>query len=358
MIKGNRDTTPQDFLDRIFDILTFDPLEFIRMDNKARVAKLRETAHVELDFEALAAEHETDYKERANLKKEANAIEARINAMATLEGLPKEKLDDAAILAQLNEAAEANRKAQATYKAKQDLGAAAARMGAEVENMDQRISGQLGRIEEMKKELAEAERFLKDWKHERAELAKKHKAAEERYQAAPAGDPIDVGALTAELQSAQRTNRAIDAWRAKEALKKELAAKDQEWKKVDDRMAAREEKKRTTLAKAKIPIEGLNFNESMTEVYFNGLPLENLGEGEQIRLSTRIAMAANPKLRVLLIRNGEALDDAGLKTLYEMAIENDFQIWMARVDTSGKVGIFLEDGVVTARNEVAEAVTQ
>jgi hypothetical protein len=53
---------------------------------------------------------------------------------------------------------------------------------------------------------------------------------------------------------------------------------------------------------------------------------------------------------VLCIRHGEALDEDGLKILAELAEENDFQIWMARVDSSGKVGIVLEDGMIARRN--------
>jgi hypothetical protein len=34
-----------------------------------------------------------------------------------------------------------------------------------------------------------------------------------------------------------------------------------------------------------------------------------------------------------------------------MAEANDFQIWLETVDTTGKVGIYLEDGEVKAINE-------
>lgn len=351
MLKGKRETTPQDFLDRIFDILTFDPLEFIRMDAKKQVAKLRETAHVDLDFDALAEEHDADYKARAAVNAERKAISSRIEGMQTLEGLPFEKLDEGAILAKLNEAGEANRKAQDTFKAKQELGSKAASARAAIEDNERLITSQTSKVKDLEEQLKTARNVLKAAENTRKSLMLAAGEAQVAYEAAPAGDPIDVGALTAELQSAQRTNRAIDQWRAKEELRKQLAGKDKEWQAIDQRMSTREERKRLAVAKAKIPVEGLSFNDSMTEVRFNGLPLENLGEGEQIRLSTRIAMAANPKLRVLCIRHGEALDEAGMKILYDMAIENNFQIWMARVDTSGRVGIVLEDGVVVAEND-------
>lgn len=354
MIKGKRETTPQAFLDQIFDILTFDPLEFIRMTPKDQVAKLRETARVDLDFDALAAEHEEDYKLRAALNAERKAINARIEGMQTLEGLPFEKLDEGAILAKLEQAGEANRKMQEVFKAKQELGKKAASAHAAMDDNERFIAMQKDKIKGIEDQLAEAKKVLKAAENSSKSLAKVADERQKDYENAPAGDPIDVGALTAELQSAQRTNRAIDQWRAKEQLKKELAAKDREWAAVDQRMTAREEKKRVAVAKAKIPVEGLTFNDSMTEVRFNGLPLENLSTSEQIWLSTRIAMAANPRLRVLCIRSGDALDEASMKMLYDMAVENNFQIWLTRWDTTGRVGIVLEDGVVVAENEAAE----
>jgi hypothetical protein len=62
-------------------------------------------------------------------------------------------------------------------------------------------------------------------------------------------------------------------------------------------------------------------------------------------------MAANPVLRVLFVRHGEALDEKGIKTMYEIADANKFQVVMARVETSGKVGIVMEEGRIKARND-------
>ena len=103
------------------------------------------------------------------------------------------------------------------------------------------------------------------------------------------------------------------------------------------------------LTDAKLPVEGLIFNE--TQVLYNGLPLENLGEGEQIRISTQLAMAANPKLRVIFIRHGEALDEDRIAAMAKLAEEHDFQIWMSKVDSTGNIGIVMEDGMVKETHE-------
>lgn len=349
MIKGQRDKTPQEFLDDIFGELTFDPLAFIHMDTKEQIAELRKTAKVNVDFEAIAEANAEDYKTRGAINKEVDQLRVRINSMETLEGLPAQKVDESAILAKLNNAGEANRKAQETWRAKQELGQTAARIGVEKIEKERQINNQRFVIQELQKQIDQANKTLTDMEQQLVVLEERRQEAEEWFQAAPSGESVDVSALTQELQNAQRTNRAIDARQQKEQLQKELAEKKRASENITRQMEAREEQKRAALAKAKIPVDGLMFDENA--VTYNGLPLEQLGEGEQIRISTLIGMAANPRLRVLCIRHGEALDEDGMKVLAKMATEHDYQIWMSRVDSSGKTGIVLEDGMVVATHE-------
>ena len=66
----------------------------------------------------------------------------------------------------------------------------------------------------------------------------------------------------------------------------------------------------------------------------------------RLRVGIALAMKSNPRLRVLRIRDGSLLDDASMATVAEMAEANDFQVWIERVDTSGRVGFVVEDGSV------------
>jgi chromosome segregation ATPase len=350
MIKGKRDTTPEAFLNSIFDELTYDPLGFVQMSASDQVAKLRETAKVDLDFEAIAAAQDEDYKLRAKANKEVDRLEIELAGAKVLEGLPAEKIDEAGIMARLNAAAETNRQAQEVFKAKQDLGAKAAQIGIEKIEIRRRITANEAEIDRLEKLIKSARQVVSQLEKDEAAAEIRQKHAEEAFQAAPAGELIDMATLTSELQDAQRTNRAIEERRIYDTRKAELEEKRREASTINARMSQREENRRLAVSNAKIPIDGLAFNDAMTQVMYKGLPLENLGEGEQIRISALIGMAANPKLRVLCVRHGEALDDDGLQVLTALAEEHDFQIWMARVDSSGQVGIVLEDGMVARRN--------
>ena len=103
-------------------------------------------------------------------------------------------------------------------------------------------------------------------------------------------------------------------------------------------------KKRLTLAvqKANMPVDGISFQEN--EIFLNGIPLDQASDAEQLRLSCAIAMSQNSKLRVIRVKNGSLLDEESLKIFQEMADKHDYQVWIERVDTTGKVGFVIEDG--------------
>ena len=86
----------------------------------------------------------------------------------------------------------------------------------------------------------------------------------------------------------------------------------------------------------------------------NGVPFDQASDAEQLRVSTQIAIALNPQLRVIRIRDGSLLDDDAMKQLAEIADKNDFQIWIERVRSDDKVGFVIEDGHVKGQ-PVAEA---
>jgi hypothetical protein len=57
-----------------------------------------------------------------------------------------------------------------------------------------------------------------------------------------------------------------------------------------------------------------------------------------------MAIAKNPKLKVILVRDGSLLDHDSLKLVAERAAETDVQVWMERVTEGGPGGFVIEDG--------------
>jgi hypothetical protein len=96
----------------------------------------------------------------------------------------------------------------------------------------------------------------------------------------------------------------------------------------------------------KLPLEGLGFDDE--GVTYNGVPFKQSSGAEQLRVSVAMAMALNPTIRVLRVKDGSLLDDENMSVLEGMAKENDFQIWIEVVKTNG-VGFILEDGEIIAQ---------
>ena len=348
---GTKYSTPQAMLDDLMGELTFDPLEFIHMPPEAQVETLRKVVKIEEDVEALNTANKADYDKRTEVNREVARLDAEIGGMVVQGNLPKAKIDDAALMQQIGKVGERN-------KAIEEVRAAKSRLGYERTEAERMVQRQSESVTLMAADLMRLERELEEKREQmnvlvqgRATLQEKLEAATAAYEAAPEPEYLDTAKLTAELQQAQATNREIDRKAHRDQVKANLDAKRKESAEITRAMERRTEKKRAAIANAKMPVEGLTFSdESDATVLYNGIPLAQMGEGEQIKISARIAMAANPKLRILRIMHGEALDDDGLAVLAQLAEERDYQIWMARVETSGKVGIVLEDGEVKTDN--------
>ena len=120
---------------------------------------------------------------------------------------------------------------------------------------------------------------------------------------------------------------------------------------LEAEITAIDQAKAETLADANLPVKGLAFTEN--SVTFDGLPLEQASQAQQLRISVAIASALNPKLRAMLVRDGSLLDAESLALLKAEATTADLQLWLEQVGKDGE-GIVIEDGMVEgAEAEVA-----
>lgn len=151
-------------------------------------------------------------------------------------------------------------------------------------------------------------------------------------------------AIQAQLESANALN---DKLRANEsAMKGFLELKDltREAQNFTKEIEARRAERLAAISEAQLPVSGLSFDED--GVYFGGIPWDQLSGAQRIRVSVGMGIALNPKLKVLLIRDGEKLDEDNLKIIQEMADEYDYQIWIERVGKGEECSIIIEDGMV------------
>jgi DNA repair exonuclease SbcCD ATPase subunit len=175
-------------------------------------------------------------------------------------------------------------------------------------------------------------------------------------------EEIDISALTQQLETIRQQleqatthNRRVEDAKKYREMHAELTQTD---KAIDGLNRAielnkinKEEALEDALAEGPFKIKGLKLTE-------DGLMIEN-EEGQlvpfkqgsaarQIRISLGIGMAANPKLRVMYIRDGSLLNDKNMQIVREMAEENDYQVWVEVVsrNENDKMGVYIEDGRV------------
>ena len=342
-IAGARFPSPQTMLDELLGALSFDPLAFARMEPKEQFNTLRRTVKLSVDTDLLDQQNAADFARRTDVNRDAKALRARAEAIIFPAELPDAPVDDTALLNAIQKAGEENTEIEGR-KARREKAAsniAQMRTTAQVKFARQ---GEIARqVEELNKQAATLRIEFETIKAEADALEVKLKEAGDLPQ------PVDVGMIRRSLDAAKSVNVGIAKRSERAKLTAEAEVLEKSSAVLSEKITARETAKQDAIRSAKMPVEGLGFGTGRVE--FNGVPLEQAASSEQLRISLAIAMAANPKLRVIRIMDGSLLDSESLKQIAETAKAHDYQIWIERVDESGKIGIVIEDGAVKAVNK-------
>lgn len=331
--------------------LVFDPLEFVKLSPRNQVQIFQELMGV--DAEKDRELDNLDKAAKTPINAEIRVLEGQLANLPPALDLPLKPVDVDAIQKKIASVGEENAKQQAVAKARNDLGAVASKLGLEKQNNERLINGYTQKIAEIRLQLKQAEDALIAAQGEAQRLTKEHLAAEKAFQKAPEAKYVDVADLTMELQRAHGTNAAITANARRVQIGDQIQAKRDELAKLDTQIADRKTAREQAIKKAKLPVEGIELKtvgEDDEQVYYKGLPLKNISEGEQIRVTVEILMALQPKLRAMFIQRGESLDQKGYQVLEALAEKYKFQIWMAKLDTSGEEGYVLEEGRLKTNN--------
>jgi hypothetical protein len=332
--EGARYPSPQKMLDTLLGALSFDPLAFSRMDAKAQFDALRKFVPG-VDFDAIDRAQAGDYQKRTEVNRRHKDVKAVADQIKVADTAPVKPVDESALVAKLKDAGDHNADVE---RRKGNRGA----LAAQIANDESKCDVYKGDIADLEEKLEDMKEILKnsliDVDEKKAKLA----------AAPPLPEVIDTAVVVAQLSEARANNERHAKWtdeRNRRVLAldaaKALATESEE---LTKRMEKRLKDKQAAIAAAKLPIAGISFGEGT--VLLGDVPFDQASDAEKLRASVEMAMAANPKLRVIRIRDGSLLDEEGLKLVAEMADTRDCQVWLERVDGSGKVGIVLENGSI------------
>jgi DNA repair exonuclease SbcCD ATPase subunit len=365
---GARFPSPQRMLDGLVGKLTFDPLQFSREEPKKQLEILRSLVVLDVDVDALAGLNMKDFEERTDINRRAKALRAQADGIALPDDCPTERRDTTKIADRLQRAGEHNAAierararlatlAQQIGVTEQAIATAEAALPGTIAAIERRRDNDIAKIEEqiqaLHNRISEIKIAANDdiWNANEAQEKRlgELRAANDRLAQQIAAEPEppapeDAAAIRAELTSAEDTNALVDRWKQKSALVADAAALEERSAKLTEQIDARRKARADAIAAAKFPIEGLSFGDG--EVLYNDLPLSQASTAEQIEISMAIAMACNPKIRIVCIREGEKLDADGLKLVAKMAKENDYQVWLEDVRSTDPLAIIMEEGHV------------
>jgi energy-coupling factor transporter ATP-binding protein EcfA2 len=309
---------PQDAISALVGPISFDPLVFAR-DEGRRLAMLQDILGI--DLEALARQRTELYQQRREVNRRADeaAKLAAAYRRQVPDGTPDkpvsvtELVDELQDLEQENRAIDLERVRRASHiRAKDEMALA---------------------LKALERKAADARGALEILQDEQG-----------HWEPLPA--MLDAEPLRARIKEVEPINAAVA--RAKQAAERQRAADTHQGEAdaLTEQMAVLDAQRVDAIAAAHLPVEGLDLDGET--VMFNGVPFSQASSAEQLRVSVALAIAANPKLRVMLIRDGSLLDARNLAMIAEMAEAAGQQIWIERVGVGAETSIVMQDGEVKA----------
>lgn len=307
---GAKYSSPQGILDALVGKLAFDPLAFTRLSAKDQVKELLALVDLPIDLDQIASDRKQAFDERTEVGRQGKAF----GDITVDDSLPSVEVQASDLIQQIREAERADQEAKEAQSNANSARAAASQIREQIKELQAR----LGSLDELVV------------------------AEENRLAGLP--EPKDVQALEIELERVEEQNAAIRANNTAKVRKAEQDALRAKYEELTAKIAGLDKSKTDALAAAEFPIDGLSFDED--GVTYNGVPFSQASSAEQIRVSLAIAMALNPKLKVLRIADGSLLDADTLALIKEAVTANDYQLWIERVGNADEGAVIIEDGEV------------
>jgi len=285
---GRSYKTPQQLIDSFIGDLSFDPLEFAQMKEKEQRELLLGLINLDIDLAHTDTKIEVLYDQRRQKGQEVKLLQGQREDSE--EGLPDKLISIAELQEEYEKALSYNNNIDSIH--------------ARLIDYQHLLIDYEKQLEEIQKQIENTKINIKN--HEKY-LADKVK--------------VDTDPIKQNITNAESINEKIRARERNKEADRKFEKAQAEYDEFTKQIYALADSKKQALNKAKMPIKGLGINVSMA-----------------------IAVSFNPKLKVVLIRDGSLLDDDNMKIISEMAKGQDLQIWVERVNDQSGMAFIIEDG--------------
>lgn len=316
--------SPQALLDGLVGPISFDPLAFTRQEPKVQAETLRKL--VGIDFGLLDKQRAEAFAKRTDVGRELKRVQGALDKLPEPPAsTPDAEVSVVTLAGELdrrravNAANEAKRQALAELRTKRDAVAV--------------------EVTELEAKLAAAKKERDDLNARGPELRKEVDALVD----------ADLDQVRKQIAGAEETNGNVRAKKQRTELETDFNTLTDESRVLTDTINGFDAQKAKAAAEAEYPIPGLAITDD--GLTLDGVPFEQASSAQKLRASVAIGLKLNPKLKVLLIRDGSLLDAASLAAVAKMAEEADAQVWLERVSTGDEVTVVIEDGAVAEDRE-------
>lgn len=314
-------TSPQQMLSDLVGPISFDPMAFTRMDRRQQLVALHSL--LDVDTTELDADRQDLYDRRTTFNRKIKEFRAKLDGIPYSASGPDEEVSVADLMVELD-AAEHSQNVHCD--AVEDLVCS----NRELVRLEEQL-------EELRAAVKEAQVGIKALK---VKIPRQEKTIVKMK-----AELLDPDALREQINQADAVNRNVRAKAEHKALLDRAANGEAKVAEINQQIEDIDKAKRDRIASAVFPVAGLAFDSET--VRFNDIPFEQCSSAEQTQISVGMALAMNPELRVLLIRDGSLLDDDSFKLIAEMAEKADAQVWVEAVSTDEKkCAVIIEDGAV------------
>lgn len=314
--------SPQAILDGLCSRLSFDPLAFLRERPAAQRDMLQ--GLVGLDFTEMDERRAFVFEKRTGVNRDLKALRAQVEGMPVHPDAPAQEVSVSALVEELERARVHNGEVDG---AKEDI--------------EDNIEAFNGLLDDMNAEGIYSTIYASVEKHV-------HSVTKLLGNIELPGK-INVEEIQVRLSNAEETNRKVRENAERLKKNEEVKVLEAGSRSYTEEIEKIDSDKAKAMAKAKFPVDGLAFGED--GITMNGIPFDQCSSAEQLRVSVAMGIAMNPKLRVLLIRDGSLLDEDSLGMVAAMAAEHDAQVWIERVGKGKECSVVIEDGAVENTKE-------
>lgn len=315
---GSTLSAPQTVLDELIGRLGANPGEFLALTEKQQRAAVLKLVELPFDLDALEAERRSLYDDRTVIGRDVAAAKALVAAETDPGPGETEPISVADAAKAWADAVAANT-------------TAAAHQGR-VERSADALAHSAARVAELETQLAAAQA-----EHAAAGTAHQLLIDErpETVDEQPFADQVrDLEAINQDRAARARYQLLVET--ADELARQQTG--------LTRKIAEIDRRKDEALQSAVMPAPGLTITEAGIDL--NGHPFTQASQAERLRVALAIAAAADPTVRVAVIRDASLFDDDSLAAIAEWATANDYQVFLEVVGDAG--GVVIEDGAVKA----------